>query len=250
MIKMERPLESVYPIIYLDGMVFNVADNGCIVKKTAYVVYGINKNGYKDILGIWIGESESAKYWMSVLSDLKERGVRDILIASVDGLTGFKEAIKAVFPKTDVQRCIVHHIRNCTKLVSSKDRKEFCDDMKPVYKAMNEEAAIEAFETFSEKWKNKYPYAIKSWENNWDELMMFMRFPAEIRRLIYTTNPIEAFNRGIRKVTKTKTSYRTNESLFKIMYLVSIDILEKWTMAIQNWPLILNQLVIKFEGRI
>lgn len=246
----KRPLDSIYPIVYLDGMVFNVVDNGSVVKKTAYIVYGVNTDGHKDILGIWIGEAESSKFWMSVLSDLKERGVEDILIASIDGLTGFKDAIKAVFPKTEIQRCIVHHIRNCTKHVVHKDRKEFCSDMKPIYKAINEEAAIEAFEEFSEKWKTKYPYAIRSWNNNWNELMAFMKFPAEVRRLIYTTNPIEAFNRGVRKVTKSKTSYRTDDSLFKILYLASIDILDKWTMPLQNWSLIFNQLVIYFEGRI
>ncbi len=246
----KRPLEAIYPIIYLDGMIFNVADNGSVVKKTAYIVYGVNMDGYKDILGIWVGESESAKFWMSVLSDIKERGVKDILIASVDGLTGFKEAITAVFPKTDIQRCIVHHIRNCAKSVSYKDKKEFCADMKPIYKAINEEAALEAYEEFSNKWKGKYSYAVRSWDRNWNELMTFMKFPAEIRRLIYTTNPIEAFNRGVRKVTKSKTSFRTDESLFKILYLVSIDILEKWTMPIPNWSLIFNQLMIEFEGRI
>jgi len=246
----KRPLESVYPIIYLDGMVFNVADNGSVVKKTAYIVYGIDINGHKDILGIWIGEAESAKFWMSVLSDLKERGVEDILIASVDGLTGFKDAIKAVFPKTEVQRCVVHHIRNCTKFVVFKDRKEFCSDMKKIYKAINADVAFEELEKFSEKWKSKYPYAIRSWERNWEDLMTYMKFPAEIRRLIYTTNPIEAFNRGVRKITKNKTSFRTDESLFKILYLASVDILEKWTMPVPNWSLIFNQLVIHFDGRI
>lgn len=246
----KRPLDSLYPIIFLDGIMFNVVENGSIVKKTAYIVYGINVDGYKDILGIWVGASESAKFWMAVLSDLRERGVKDILIASVDGLTGFSDAIKAIFPKTDVQRCIVHHIRNCAKNVVHKDKKEFCADMKPIYKAINEEAALEAFVKFKDKWNAKYPYAVRSWERNWDELMTFMKYPAEVRRLIYTTNPIEAFNRAIRKVTKTKTSYRTNESLFKLLYLVSMDVIEKWTMQIANWSLIFNQLVIHFEGRI
>ena len=246
----KRPLDRIYPIIYLDGMMFNVAENGSVQKKTAYIVHGINIEGHKDILSIHQGEAESAKFWMSVLSDLKERGVEDILIACVDGLTGFNEAIKAVFPNTDVQRCIIHQVRNCTKFVSYKDRKKFCDDMKLIYKAKDEEAAFEGFEEFSEKWKSKYPYAVKSWERNWDELMTFMKYASEIRRLIYTTNPIEAFNRGIRKVTKTKTSFRTSDSLFKILYLVSKDIVKKWTMPIPNWSLIFNQLVIHFEGRL
>lgn len=246
----KRPLAAIYPIIFLDGVVFNVVEEGTTKKKTAYIVYGVNIEGYKEILGIWLGEAESSKFWMLVLSDLKERGVQDILIASVDGLNGFQEAIKAVYPKTEIQRCIVHQIRNSCKYVPWKDRKVFCSDMKRIYKAINEEQALIAFEEFSEKWERKYPYAIRSWENNWDELMTFMRFPQEIRQLIYTTNPIEAFNRGVRKITKTKSSFRTSDSLFKLLYLVSQDIQEKWTMPIQNWGLILNQLMIYFEGRI
>ena len=246
----KRPLDSVYPIIFLDGVMFNVVEDGMVKKKTAYVVYGVNVDGLKEILGIWIGDAESAKFWMMVLSELKDRGVKDILIASVDGLKGFSDAIKGIFPNTDVQRCIVHHIRNCAKYVPWKDRKQFCADMKPIYKAINEEQALMAFEEFSEKWGKKYPYSIKSWENNWDELMTFMKYPENIRKLIYTTNPIEAFNRGLRKVTKTKTSFRTRESLFKLLYLVSQDISEKWTMPLKDWSLIFNQLVIYFEGRI
>ena len=187
---------------------------------------------------------------MPVLSDLRERGVKDILIASVDGLNGFSEAIKGIYPNTEIQRCIVHQIRNSSKFVPWKDRKAFCADMQKIYNAINEEQALVAFEEFSDKWCKKYPYAIRSWENNWNELMTFMKYPAEIRRLIYTTNPIEAFNRGIRKVTKTKTSFRTTDSLFKLLYLVSQDIEEKWTVPIQNWGLILNQLMVYFEGRI
>lgn len=244
-----RPLDSVYPIIFLDGMVFNVAEDGVIKKKTAYVVYGVNVDGLKEILGIWLGEAESAKFWMLVLSELRDRGVEDILIASVDGLKGFSDAIKGIFPKTEVQRCIIHHIRNCTKYVVFKDRKAFFADMKPIYKAIKEEQALEALEKFSEKWGKKYPYPMKSWNENWDELMTFMKYPEEIRRLIYTTNPIEAFNRGVRKITKTKTSFRTTDGLFKLLYLVSQDISEKWTMPIHNWSLIFNQLVVYFEVR-
>lgn len=244
-----RSLDSVYPIIFLDGVVFNVAEDGSMKKKTAYIVYGVNMDGLKEILGIWLGEAESSKFWMMVLSELRDRGVKDILIASVDGLKGFSDAIKGIFPDTEIQRCVVHHIRNCSKFVSWKDRKLFCADMKPIYKAINEEQAIEALEEFSEKWGKKYPYPIKSWNENWDELMTFMKYPEEIRRLIYTTNPIEAFNRGIRKVTKTKTSFRTSESLFKLLYLVSQDIAEKWTMPIRDWGLIFNQLNVYFEER-
>jgi len=244
-----RPLDCVYPIIFLDGMIFNVAEDGSMRKKTAYVVYGVNVDGLKEILGIWLGEAESAKFWMLVLSELRDRGVEDILIASVDGLKGFSDAIKGIFPNTEVQRCVIHHIRNCTKYVVFKDRKAFCADMKPIYKAINEEQALEAFEEFSDKWGKKYPFAIKSWESNWDELLTFMKYPEEIRRLIYTTNPIEAFNRGVRKITKTKTSFRTTDSLFKLLYLVSQDISEKWTMPLHNWSLIFNQLSVYFEER-
>lgn len=246
----ERPLEDIYPIVYLDGMVFNVVDSGVMTKKTAYVVYGVTIEGFKEILGIWVGECESSKFWMSVLNDLKQRGVKDILIISVDGLKGFTQAIKAVYPDTQIQRCMVHHIRNCTKYVTHKDRKEFCADMKPIYKANNENQAQESFKAFKHKWNKTYPYAIRSWESNWDELMEFMKYPAEIRRLIYTTNPIEAFNRGVRKVTKSKTSFRSSNSLFKLLYLASQDIQEKWTMPIQNWGLIFNQLVIYFGERV
>lgn len=244
-----RPLDSVYPIIFLDGVVFNVAEDGSMRKKTAYIVYGVNLEGLKEILGIWLGEAESSKFWMMVLSELRDRGVKDILIASVDGLKGFSDAIKGIFPDTEIQRCIVHHIRNCSKFVSWKDRKLFCADMKPIYKAINEEQALYALEEFSDKWGKKYPYPIKSWNENWDELMTFMKYPEEIRRLIYTTNPIEAFNRGIRKVTKTKTSFRTTDSLFKLLYLISQDIAEKWTMPIRDWGLIFNQLNVYFEER-
>lgn len=238
-----RPLDSVYPIIFLDGVVFNVVEAGVTRKKTAYIVYGINTEGYKEILGIWLGEAESSKFWMIVLSELRERGVKDILIASVDGLNGFSEAIKGIYPNTEIQRCIVHQIRNSSKFVPWKERKAFCADMKKIYNAINEEQALSAFSEFSEfseHWGKKYPYAIRSWENNWNELMTFMKYPAEIRQLIYTTNPIEASNRGVRKVTKTKTSFRTTDSLFKLLYLVSRDIEEKWTMPIRNWGLILN----------
>ena len=187
---------------------------------------------------------------MQVLSDLKQRGVEDIFIVSVDGLKGFTEAIKAIYPSAQIQRCMVHHIRNCTKYVAHKNRKEFCSDMKLIYKATNCEQSKIAFESFKDKWRKAYPYAIRSWGNNWDELLEFMKYPQEIRRLIYTTNPIEAFNRGVRKVTKTKSSFRTKDSLFKLLYLVTQDIVEKWTMPLQNWGLIFNQLVVLFGDRV
>ena len=245
-----RPLNELYPIIYLDGIVFNVNQDGQIVKKTAYVVFAITTEGKKEIPGIWIGEAESSKFWMSILTDLRNRGVKDILIASVDGLNGFEEAISAAFPKTEIQRCIVHQIRNSTRFVNYKDRKEFCGDMKEIYTAPNEEAGLAALNRFEEKWGSKYSYAIKSWRSNWHSLCTFFKYPPEIRRIIYTTNPIENFNRKIRKVTKTKSSFPTDDSLFKILYLIVMDASEKWTMPIRDWGVILNQLMVYFKDRV
>jgi len=245
-----RPLYEMYPIIYLDGIVFNVNQDGQVVKKTAYVVYAITVDGKKDIVGIWIGEAESSKFWMSILSDLRNRGVKDILIASVDGLTGFEDAIRAAFPKTEIQRCIVHQIRNSTRFVNYKDRKGFCKDMKEIYTAPNEESGLAALDRFEEKWGGKYSYAIKSWRANWQSLSTFFRYPPEIRRLIYTTNPIENINRRIRKVTKTKSSFPTDDSLFKILYLIVMDVSEKWTMPLRDWGIILNQLRVYFGDRV
>jgi putative transposase len=245
-----RELSPLYPIIFLDGIMFNVRQDGVVAKKTAYVVFAINIEGRKEVLGIWIGEAESSKFWMTVLSDLKNRGVVDILIASVDGLSGFEDAIKASYPRTEIQRCIVHQIRNSTRYVNYKDRKEFCNDMKEIYTAPNEEAGLLALDRFEEKWSGKYLYAIKSWRANWECLSTFFKYPPEIRRLVYTTNPIENFNRSIRKVTKTKSSFPTDDSLFKILYLIVMDTSEKWTMPIQNWGIILNQLTVYFKERI
>jgi len=245
-----RQLNEVYPIVYLDGIMFHVYKDGHIVKKTGYVVFAITLEGKKDVLGIWIGEAESSKFWMSVLSDLKNRGVKDILIASVDGLTGFKEAIQATFPRTEVQKCIVHQVRTSTKYVNYKDRKAFCQDMKEIYTAPNEEAGLDALDRFEERWGSKYSYAIKSWRSNWEILSTFFKYPPEIRRLIYTTNPIENFNRKIRKVTKNKGSFPTDESLFKILYLIVVNASEKWILPLPNWGLILNQLHVYFGERL
>ena len=245
-----RPLEEIYPILYLDGMVFRIRQDGSVVRKTVYLVYGINIEGRKEVLGIWIGEAESAKFWLSVLTDLKNRGVKDVLIACVDGLKGFKEAIESVFPKTEIQKCVVHQIRTSTKFVNWKDRKRFCADMKEIYTAPNEEAGLAALDKFEEKWSKKYSYAIKSWRDNWTELSTFFRYPEEIRRLIYTTNPIESFNSRIRRVTKTKGAFPTEDSLFKLLYLVVVDSARKWTAPIHNWGYILNQLRIYFGDRI
>lgn len=244
-----RPLEDLYTLVYLDGMVFNVRQDGQVKKKTAYLVFGITLEGFKDVLGIWVGEAESSKFWMKVLVDLKNRGVKDILIASVDGLTGFKEAIESVFPQTEVQKCIVHQIRNSTRFVSYRDRKEFCSDMKLIYTAPNEEGGLVALDRFEDKWSSKYSYAIKSWRDNWQCLSTLFKYPEEIRRIMYTTNVIENLNRRIRKVTKTKSSFPTDDSLFKLLYLTVIDTSKKWTTAVRGWGVIINQLRIYFGER-
>lgn len=244
-----RPLQSVYPIVFLDGMVFDVRQDGQLTKKTVYLVYGITLEGMKDILGIWIGEAESSKFWMNVVSDLQARGVKDIFIACVDGLKGFEEAICSVFPKTEIQQCIVHQIRTSTKFVSYKDRKKFCSDMRQIYTAPNEKAGLEALDKFEQLWGKKYMYAITSWRNNWKRLATFFKYPQEIRKIIYTTNHVENFNRAIRKVTKTKSSFPTDESLFKLLYLIVIDKTEKWTMPVRDWGLIINQMSVYFGER-
>lgn len=245
-----RPLDPMYPFLYLDGIVFNVVEDGQVTKKTAYVIYGITVNGIKEVLGIWIGEHESSKFWMSTMADLKNRGVQDILIASIDGLNGFEEAIKAVYPMTEIQRCIVHQIRTCTKFVSYKDRKALCASMKQIYTAVNEKDGQEALNAFEEAWGKKYPYASKSWRTNWGSLSTFFKYPPEIRRIMYTTNPIESFNRVVRKITKTKSAFPTDDSLLKLMYLVIMDISEKWTMPVHNWGETMSQLSIYFGERI
>jgi len=244
-----RPLEDIYPILYLDGMVFKIRQDGSVTKKTAYLVYGINIEGKKEVLGIWIGEAESAKFWMSVITDLKNRGVKDVLIACVDGLKGFKEAIASVFPKTEIQKCVVHQIRTSTKFVNWKDRKKFCSDMKEIYTAPNEEAGLLLTESMRGVIKDTHMQS-RTGVDNWHELSTFFRYPDEIRRLIYTTNPIESFNSKIKRVTKTKGAFPTEDSLFKILYLVVVDSAKKWTVPIRNWGYIVNQLRIYFGDRI
>ncbi|MBO8172462.1 MAG: IS256 family transposase [Bacillaceae bacterium] len=245
-----RPLSNVYAILYLDAIHYKVKQEGAIVNKAAYMVIGIDLEGYKDVLGIWIGESESSKFWMSVCNDLRNRGVEDILIASVDNLKGFSDAIQASFPQTEIQKCIVHQIRNSTKFVSYKDLKKVTHDLKPIYKAVNEETALLELERFEQEWGKKYPIIVRSWRNNWDELATFFKYPAEIRKLIYTTNIIESYHRQLRKVTKGKSVFPNDESLLKMLYLATQDVLKKWTGRIQNWGQILSQLAIYFEDRI
>jgi len=245
-----RQLDPLYPILYLDGMVFNVAQDGVTAKKTAYLVYGVNISGIKDVLGIWIGEAESSKFWMSVLNDLKNRGVQDVLIASVDGLKGFQEAIESVFPHAEVQQCIVHQIRNSTRFVNYKDRKQFCEDMKCIYTAPNEKAGLTALDAFEKKWGGKYGYAIKSWRNNWNRLSTFFKYPEEIRRIIYTTNVMENLNRKMRKITKNKGVFPTDDSLFKMLYPGTMDVCRRWTLQVRNWGYIINQFLIYYGERI
>lgn len=245
-----RPLQEIYVTLYLDGFRGNVKSDGHYSQKCAYVVMGIGADGKKDILGIWISENESSKFWLSVLNDLKSRGVKDVLITCVDGLTGFDTAIKTVFPQAEVQRCIVHHIRNCTKFVSYKDLKPFCADMKFIYKAPNEEAGLIALDEFSNKWKGKYAYAVKSWYDNWDNLSTFFKYGQEIRKLIYTTNPIEGFNRILRKHTKNRVNFPSDDSLIKVLYLATINTIEKWQIRCRDWNQIINELIIHFEQRI
>ena len=245
-----RPLESIYPIIFMDAIHFKVRKDNAIVSKAAYAVIGVNLEGKKDVLGIWIGASESSKYWLLVLNELKNRGINDILIACVDGLNGFKEAIKAVFPNTEIQRCIIHQIRNSSKYLSYKDLKAFKADLKSVYKAPTEDVALAELDNLEEKWGDKYLIAIKSWRNNWDELSTFFKYPPEIRKIIYTTNAMESYNRQLRKVTKSKSIFPNDESLLKILYLATIDITKKWTQGINGWAQILAQLSIFFEGRL
>ena len=245
-----RPLERKYAIVYMDAVHFNVREDNRTVKKAVYVAIGIRVTGQKEVLGMWIGGNESAKYWLGVLNEIKNRGTEDIMIVSVDGLTGFVDAIQAVFPKAEVQRCIVHQIRYSTKFISYKDRKEFVKDLKLVYKADTEEMAVVALDALEDKWGAKYPASVTSWRNNWPQQSVYFKYPPEIRRLIYTTNAIENFNRQLRKVTKAKSVFPTDDALFKILYLAMSEATEKWTGKAWDWGQTLDQLYIYFEGRI
>ena len=245
-----RPLERKYAIVYMDAVHFNVREDNRTVKKAVYVAIGIRVTGQREVLGRWSGGNESARYWLGVLSERKNRGTEDIMIVSVDGLTGFVDAIQAVFPKAEVQRCIVHQIRYSTKFISYKDRKEFVKDLKLVYKADTEEMAVVALDALEDKWGAKYPASVTSWRNNWPQLSVYFKYPPEIRRLIYTTNAIENFNRQLRKVTKAKSVFPTDDALFKILYLAMSEATEKWTGKAWDWGQTLDQLYIYFEGRI
>ncbi|MGL5189231.1 MAG: IS256 family transposase [Cetobacterium sp.] len=245
-----RPLEAVYPIVFMDAIHYHVRSEGQIVKKAVYIAIGISSSGEKDVIGMWVGENESAKFWLSKLNELKSRGVEDILIACVDGLTGFSNAIEAVYPQTQIQQCIIHQIRSSTQFVSYKDIKALIADLKLVYKAATEENALLNLELFDEKWGKKYPKIAISWKNNWPRLSTYFKYPQEIRTLIYTTNTIEGYNRQLRKVTKNKSVFPTDDSLLKMLYLATQDITKKWTSRQRDWGQMISQFQIYFEGRI
>lgn len=246
----QRPLESVYAVVFLDAIHYHVRSEGQIIKKAVYIAIGVDMDGRKDVLGMWVGENESAKFWAGVLNSLRNRGVEDILIACTDNLTGFSQAIEAVFPKTDIQNCIIHQLRNSSKYVSYKDIKALMADLKKVYTAATEEAALDALDSFAAAWDSKYPKISKSWYENWSNLSTYFKFPPELRKLIYTTNTIEGFNRQLKKVTKAKSVFPTDDSLFKMLYLAMKDITKKWTGRRQDWSRIYAQLVIYYGDRI
>ncbi|MDP4091386.1 MAG: IS256 family transposase [Bacillota bacterium] len=245
-----RPLDSVYPIVYMDAVHFKVRDDHKIVSKAAYICMALDMEGHKDILGIWVGEQEGAKFWLSVCNDLKNRGVQDILIACMDGLKGLPDAIRSVFPNVSIQSCIIHQIRNSIKYVASKDMREFMQDLKAVYQATNEDVAASELDSLDKKWGKKYEIVINSWRNNWENLSTYFAYPPEIRRIIYTTNALEGFNRQLRKFTKTRTVFPTDDSLRKSLFLATEVVMKKWTSPVQNWSMTLAQLSIMFEERI
>jgi putative transposase len=245
----QRALEPVYYAVWMDGIVLKIREDGKVINKCVFIVIGLNPEGKKEVLGFWIERNESASFWMTVLSDLKARGVEDILIACTDLLKGFTQAIKAVFPEAVTQLCIVHQIRNSCRFVVTKDRKLFCKDLKLVYTAINKEIALEELQKFKLKWQGKYKYAITSWEENWENLSNYFEYPLELRKIIYTTNTIENLNRGIRKYTKTKTQFPNENAATKSIYLSIMNIEKNWSRVIHNWGLILNQFLIIFEKR-
>lgn len=245
-----RPLEAVYPIVYLDALRVKVRVDKAVQNRCIYLAIGVNWEGRKETLGLWSAENEGAKFWLSVLSELQSRGVKDIFIACVDGLKGFTEAIESIFPETITQVCVVHQIRNSFSYSSYKDRKEIAADLKPIYTAVTEDQALFALEEFSEKWDSKYPIISKSWKSNWQRINPMFRFPKEIRRAIYTTNVIESLNFSLRKITKTRAAFPSEEAAIKLLWLGLRNIEKKWTMPIANWSLAMNQMAIIFEGRL
>lgn len=246
----QRPLDALYPFVWLDAIHYKIKEDGRYVSKAIYTILGLNVEGKKELLGLYLSESEGANYWLSVLTDLYNRGVEDILIACVDGLTGFPEAIATIYPDTEIQQCIVHQIRNSMKYVASKHQKEFMADLKPVYKAVSKEAAEMELDRLESKWGQQYPIVLRSWRNKWENLSVFFKYPDYVRKAIYTTNAIEAVHRQFRKLTKTKGGFPNENSLLKLLYAGILNASKKWTMPIQNWNMTLSQLAIHFEGRL
>ena len=246
----KRPLSEIYPVLYIDAIHYSVRDNGVIRKLAAYVILGINLDGQKEVLTIQEGDNESAKYWLSVLNELKNRGVKEILILCADGLSGIKEAIAAAYPKTEYQRCIVHQVRNTLKYVADKDRKPFANDLKTIYHAPSEEQALEALEKVREKWSVKYPNSMRSWKQNWDAICPIFKFSPEVRKVIYTTNAIESLNSTYRKLNRQRSVFPSDTALLKALYLATFEATKKWTMPIRNWGQVYGELSIMYEGRL
>ena len=246
----KRPLSEVYPVLYIDAIHYSVRDNGVIRKLAAYVILGINVDGQKEVLTIQVGDNESAKYWLSVLNELKNRGVKDILILCADGLSGIKEAIAAAYPNTEYQRCIVHQVRNTLKYVADKDRKPFANDLKTIYQAPSEEQALESLERVTKTWSVKYPNSMKSWKQNWDAICPIFKFSMNVRKVIYTTNAIESLNSTYRKLNRQRSVFPNDTALLKALYLATFEATKKWTMPIRNWGRIYGELAIMYEGRI
>lgn len=245
-----RPLEPVYFIVWMDGIVFKVREDSKVINKTVYIAIGLRRDGRKEVLGLWLGKSEAASFWQGVLTDIRARGVEDILITVTDNLNGFTDTVKNVFPLSNTQICVVHQIRNAARYVVWKDRKAFARDMRQIYNAPTRQAAEAALNDFANTWNGKYSYAVKSWKNNWDELTVFFDFPLEIRRIIYTTNLVENLNGKIRKFTKNKLSYPTDQAVMKSVFLATREATKKWTQPVRNWGLILNQFITIFEERV
>ena len=246
----KRPLDEVYPIVFIDAVHFSVRDNGQIRKLAAYVILAVSMTSHKEVLSIHIGENESAKYWLGVLNELKNRGVKDILVICADGLTGMKEAVSAAFPQTELQRCIVHQVRNTLKYVGEKNKKEFANDLKTIYHAPSEDAALEALDRVTEKWENDYPNAMKSWYKNWDVISPIFKFSADVRKVIYTTNAIESLNSGYRRLNKQRSVFPSDTALLKALYLATHEIAKKWTMPLRNWGKVMGELEIMYPDRL
>ncbi len=246
----QRPLDALYPFVWLDAIHYKIKEDGRYVGKAIYTILGLNVEGKKELLGLYLSESEGANYWLSVLTDLHNRGVEDILIACVDGLTGFPEAISTIYPDTEVQQCVIHQIRNSLKYVASKHQKEFMADLKPVYRAVSKEAAELELDRLESKWGQQYPIVLRSWRNKWENLSVYFKYPEYVRKAIYTTNAIEAVHRQFRKLTKTKGAFPNENSLLKLLYAGILNASKKWTMPIQNWNMTLSQLAIHFDGRL